>query len=590
MSFFMNGNVVYHGALYRREKLEKVKENVMKCIRKRCQQGKPVALSMKRTPIFLVTIFALLEEKIPFLSIDLSFPEERLKYMLDQAGIDIVITDNKEEITILKREVLVISETCEGEVCELDENNWVSDFSGKKSVDAEDENDVDAIAYLLFTSGTTGLPKAVEVYRSGLINFIQGIPMAVKFPEHERIACLTSQTFDIFFLESVMALCVGMTVVLADDTERANPRMIIRILKENKVNVMQSTPSALRMIQAADEKFSCLKEVKTLMIGGEPLPLSLLKDIQKVSKGKIYNMYGPTETTIWSTVADLTESSYVHIGQPIKDTQIYIVDELLREVADQESGEIVIAGAGLAKGYCKNVEKTNEQFVIMERDYTPIRVYRTGDYGCIDKNGMYICNGRKDDQVKLLGHRIELGDVEGNIQKIEGIKNAMVAVTIEQHMVCFYVPEEETTELNSQYLTSEAAKSLPDYMIPARWIRVPELLYTASQKSDRKAMLAMYCDNQSTCVSDKNLVGERADTTENDEVYCKVLECLGLSDEEGILKMELTSLGIDSVQYIERMVDIEDCFDLEFGDEMLTIGYFTTLEELIQYVRNHQNE
>jgi len=576
MSFYINGDIVYHGKNYDCEQLVELKEKVRINIRRFCGSGKTVALSMKRTPVLLITIFALLDEKIPFLPIDILYPEDRLCYMLDKAGVDIVISDENDSKKICGRSVLHIM---------VDFRESAS-RKAKNIISVEEENDDEALAYLLFTSGTTGLPKAVEVRRKGLINFVQGIPEVVAFPNDSRIACMTSQTFDIFFLESVMALCTGMTVVLADDVERANPRMIIKLLEENYVNVMQSTPSALRMIQMIDTNFECLKYIDTIMVGGEKFPLSLLSDLQKSVKGKIYNMYGPTETTIWSTVANLTKSQIVHIGHPIKDTQIYIMDDSLQEMPEGVEGEILIAGAGVAKGYCNDVEKTDKQFVIIEKDNVKIRAYKTGDLGCLSDTGVYMCGGRKDDQVKVLGHRIELGDVEGNIQKIKGVKNAMVAVSPEDenHLVCFYVAEKI---LENKYLNSESLKVLPNYMIPNRWLQVPELLYTASQKSDRKSMVEKYWYNKENV----NIV-ERASVEHKaqDNIYDLLLRCLQLTKQDGQLDTELVSLGIDSVQFVERMVDVEENFDFEFEDEMLTVGYFRTIGDLLEYIREVLDE
>ena len=562
MCFQIRGNLIFHGKFYVKKELEEKKKKV-KAFLSRWEFGQKevIALSMKRTPYLLTTIFALLEEGIPFLPLDVNLPEERLKYMLDKAEVKTIITDEMEQHEFCGRATL----------CIMEQTNCLEELSPQARGRKE------GLAYLLFTSGTTGLPKAVEVYRNGLENFVEAIPEVVDFPMKSRIACFTNYTFDIFFLESIMALCQGMTVILADEEERSNPRKMQELIKSEQINVLQMTPSALRMLQMVDEKFTCLNEVETIMVGGEVFPEQLLKSLQKVVKGKIYNMYGPTETTIWSMVAELTESENVHIGQAIKNTQIYVLNEKLEGMPQGQVGEIAISGSGLARGYRNDLDKTKQNFVYIKRNGTKERVYRTGDYGFLNNTGNYIFCGRKDNQVKILGHRIEIDDIEENVMKIPKIQNAMVAVYGDdiKRLVCFYLAEDSVSE---EILRQEAKKYLPEYMVPTKWILVSEFIFTASNKADRNAMVKKYL---APCTINSNNV-EVSMTT--NEIFQIVKESLELEQAEIQIKDSVEQHAIDSLKYIQMIVALEEHFDIEFDDEMLGIQYFRDFEELVDYI------
>lgn len=562
MCFHIRGNLIFHGKFYEKKELEEQKKKV-KVFLSRCESGQKevIALSMKRTPSLLVTIFALLEEGIPFLPLDVNLPEERLKYMLDKAGVKTIITDETEQYEFCGRATL----------CIMEHTNCLEELS------QPNEERKQELAYLLFTSGTTGLPKAVEVYRKGLENFIKAIPEVVDFPMKSRIACFTSYTFDIFFLESIMALCQGMTVILADEDERSNPRKMQELIKSEKINVLQMTPSALRMLQMVDEKFTCLNEVETIMVGGEVFPEQLLKSLQEAVKGKIYNMYGPTETTIWSMVAELTESENVHIGQAIKNTQIYVLNPKLEEMPQGQVGEIAISGSGLARGYRNDLDKTKQNFVYIKRNGIKERVYRTGDYGFLNNSGNYVFCGRRDNQVKILGHRIEIDDIEENVMKIPKIQNAMVAVDGDdiKRLVCFYLAENFVSE---EILRREVKKYLPEYMVPTKWIWVSEFIFTASNKADRNAMIKKYLE---PCTIDNNNT-EISMTAK--EILGIVKESLELGQAELQLKDSVEEHAIDSLKYIQMIVAIEEHFGIEFDDEMLGIQYFQNFGELVDYI------
>lgn len=282
-----------------------------------------------------------------------------------------------------------------------------------------------------------------------------------------------------------------------------------------------------------DPEFSFLRSVNTLMIGGEPFPPTMLKSLQGVPALRTYNMYGPTETTIWSTVGELTKSEGVNIGKPIKATRILIAGDDLMPLPD----------------------------------------------------GNYVCIGRRDGQVKVLGHRIELGDIEHHVGRIAGVGNNIVAADPENdnRLLCFYLSDKD---LEDAYLRREALKLLPDYMVPSDWIRVGELLYTASGKTDRKAMLGAWRTKVMERTAEKQCTLQRSEAAEGeDQIVARIISCFEGTAEDLTEDTVLEALGLDSLQYVSCLVKIEEEFDVEFMDDMLSADYFHAIRDMADYVR-----
>lgn len=570
MKFEINGQIVFHNKLYTQENLNRM-ENYILDVVKNQNNSDVVAIAMNRSPLLLVTITAFLKRGIPFLPIDCSFPEERIEYMLNRANVKTIISDSLR--TICGMDTLYVT---------WDEETILA-YDSIVPNESEALSD-EALAYIMYTSGTTGMPKGVEVLRKGLKNALDGIMDAVIFEPDCRIACLANMTFDIFFLESVMALDEGMTVILADENERNNPRLIQKLVINNRVNALQCTPSTIRMIEMTDRDLSFLKDIKTMMLGGEALPKSMLATLQKTVSGHIYNLYGPTETTIWATVSDLTHESEINIGEAINNVQVFIVNDDMELVQDGIEGEIIISGIGVSRGYLGEPEKTEKVFVNFNNAGENIRVYRTGDFGYRDKNGVLFCIGRRDNQVKILGHRIELGDIEYNISRISDIDTNVVAAvdSLEEgsRLICFYISKQELQETK---LRAEAAKYLPEYMIPGSWIRVPKLLYTSSGKISRKDMLNEYYKTVAPSDSENTSKSATEESDNRSDILKQIAECFD-TDIEVTLETALDSLGMNSLVYVSCLVKIEELFDFEFDDEMLALSYFETFGNLVDTI------
>lgn len=443
----------------------------------------------------------------------------------------------------------------------------------------------DDIAYLIYTSGTTGVPKGVEITRANLENLVQGICEIIPFSSQNKIICLTTISFDIFFVESILPLIKGAEVILADEIEQKNPRLMARIIEESEADIMQVTPSRMQLLYNYDNTFKCLKHVKKLMIGGERLPEALLQSLQKKIQANIYNMYGPTETTIWSCVSDLTHSNSVNIGMPIRNTRIFILNNKNEIVSPNEYGQIGIAGDGVGAGYHKDSKLTEEKFILLPSNPTE-RVYLTGDWGRYLPDGKIECLGRIDNQVKINGFRVELEEIENVMMEYDPIYKAIVCKIEEgvEGLLGFYLSKEAIDE---GALKSFLQQKVPDYMIPFRFIHLAAFPTTKSAKVDRKRIIDDYSKNkcQRDIVEDK----------ENDNCYEKVSDIVTAQLPELINKADsfngdLMNLGINSITFVKLILALEEQFDIEFEDEVLIPQAFPTVDSIVRYIKNRTKD
>lgn len=522
---------------------------------KKVGQSKSLIL-VKRSPNLIYAICMCLEKGTTYIPIDSTYPKERIQYIIDDSNPDDIISDTELNIEFTPP---------------------------RKPISAKED-----IAYILYTSGSTGNPKGVEVTREGLLNFIEGISEVIDFSPGKRIACLTTVSFDIFILESVMALYKGLTVVLANEDEQRNPRLMANLIQNNTVDMIQMTPSRMQLLLNHDKELSCLENVKEIMIGGEALPLSLLRTLQEKTNAKIYNMYGPTETTIWSTVSDLTHKDRVDIGRPIKNTEVYIVDESLSILSNGQAGEICIAGKGLAKGYVGRDDLTTKKFIYLPQK-PDVRVYRTGDMGRHLPDGDLEYLGRTDNQVKIRGHRVELEEIESHLNQIDGIHQAVVIAleTSEKNKMlqAFYTSD---ITFDQKEISDYLSLKLPEYMIPVIFKRVENFVLTGNGKIDRKRVLE--------CVEIKvgDVRPEETNPVDLNDIQRKAFEVIKstLDSKTGNVTIDTTfgETGVDSITFVTLVVALEGEFDFEWDDDMLLITAFSTIKSMIEYVESRVSE
>lgn len=528
-----------------------------------------IGIALRRTPQLISAMLASIQLKVPFIPLDTHIPSERTKKIAAIADMSHLIT-SKDITTEYNISNIMFIEDMTYDINTIQEN-------------VEYTND---IIYILFTSGSTGTPKGVKVTYQGFQNFMEGISEAVDFTPGKRIACLTAVSFDIFFLESLIALYQGLTVVLANEEEYHNPKLMAKFIQENDVEMLQMTPSCMQLLLNYDKELKSMRNVKEIMIGGEPFPINMLRILQEKTNAKIYNMYGPTETTIWSTVSNLTNKDSIDIGRPIKGTEVYIVDENLFILPDGQPGEICIGGKGLAKGYIGNNELTVQKFTFLPQR-PGVRIYRTGDMGRRLPDGNLDYIGRVDNQVKIRGHRIELEEIETYINQFNDVKQSTVmAIDISETdkiLVAFYTSE---ISIASKDLIGHLSKKLPEYMMPTIFKRVDRFIQTSNGKIDRTRVLECIEINEKVTT---NLACDSLTDTQK-----KVLNLIRANIDEkmfgGIsLEDDFKSIGLNSITFISIIVALESELDMEFDDEMLLMTAYSTIGSMVEYVESKIN-
>ncbi|MBS7233712.1 amino acid adenylation domain-containing protein [Flavobacterium psychroterrae] len=431
----------------------------------------PIAVLLERSANMVVVLLGILKSGRSYIPLDPAFPKDRLSYIVNNSKSKVLIREKGYELEGLDDvSILSLEDIWEG----------ISNFKGilSKTISPQDT------AYIIYTSGSTGNPKGVKIGHQSLLNFLISMQNKPGITSKDILFSVTTYSFDISILEFFGPLISGATLYIADQSVLLDPNLIIEKINEIKPTIIQATPSFYQMLFNAQWKGD--KELKALC-GGDLLNKTLAKKLIS-STGEIWNMYGPTETTIWSSVKKIeSPENASNIGKPINNTQFYILDKYLSPMPVGVAGAIYIAGDGLAKGYYKNALLTNEKF-IANPFVSNTLMYDTGDVGKWSRSGEIEFLGRNDNQVKIRGYRIELGDIESHLNKQLAIKDAVVIVkrTIEQEsfLVAYIVKNDKNIDV--EIIMDDLKKNLPYYMIPNAIIELEAIPLTPNQKVDRK--------------------------------------------------------------------------------------------------------
>jgi amino acid adenylation domain-containing protein len=416
----------------------------------------------------LIAVLGVLDAGAAYVPLDPAFPFERLKYMVEDSGLSLVLTQTElagNAIDFDAKPLLI------GEI--------IANAGCQKIIEHASDS---ALAYVLYTSGSTGKPKGVQVERGALRNFLASMRSSPGMTERDRLLAITTLSFDIAALELLLPLSTGATVVLADSNQTKDPAALIDIIENKAINIMQGTPGIWRAL--LENGWVPSVGFKALC-GGEAMPASLARDLSE-HLIELWNMYGPTETTVWSAVHKVADDEeIVPIGHPIRNTQIYVLNHQLNPVPIGVEGEIYIAGAGVARGYLNRKELTKARFIA--NPFGPgERMFKTGDRGRRLPDGTLVCLGRLDEQVKIRGYRIELGEIEAVFGQHPAIASCAVSMRAgadgNSRLVAYYVTR---GRVSVQGIREELEKHLPEYMIPSAFVELAELPKTANGKIDR---------------------------------------------------------------------------------------------------------
>ena len=407
-----------------------------------------------------------------YVPLDPAYPADRLDYMVEHSGMKVLLTQK------------AIGWQPSNAVRMID----IGEITGSKTEEqlAPPPRKPSDLAYVIYTSGSTGKPKGVQIPHSALVNFLT--TMHTQLPgisARDRLLAVTTLSFDIAELELWLPLVAGATTIIADRATVVDGLAMVRILRDEKIGFLQATPSTWRVLLSAGWEGD---KNLTALCGGEALPRDLAAQlIPRV--GVLWNVYGPTETTIWSTI-DRVTSDELTIGKPIGNTQAYVLDAHRNWVPRGSTGELWLGGDGVTRGYLGRDDLTRERF--LPNPFTGQgQMYRTGDVVRLRRDGRIEYIGRNDFQVKVRGYRIELGEVQLALSRLERIKQCVVVVRDktpgDAHLVAFYTVK-EGAKPSAQELRTGLRESLPEYMIPGWFVEIDRLPLTDNGKIDTKSL------------------------------------------------------------------------------------------------------
>jgi amino acid adenylation domain-containing protein len=443
--------------------------------------GQLVGVFMERCIGMVVALLAILKAGGAYVPLDPEYPQERINYMIDNAEIAVLITQSH-----------LGTEFTADSVQKFFMDGWEPKHApGEDKVPhdwqpPEPEN----LAYVIFTSGSTGKPKGVKVPHRALVNFLTTMGETPGIESSDVLTAVTTLSFDIAGLELFLPLINGAKLHLVSRDTAADGLALIRSIEKCGATMMQATPGTWRIMLDAEWKG---KPDLKILCGGEAFPQDLVKELISRSK-EVWNMYGPTETTIWSTCCRLADpQGQVLIGKPIGNTQVYILDKRLRPVPVGGPGELYIGGDGVTHGYLKRPDLTSKAFMPnpFKPDARHAMMYKTGDLCRFLTDGNIEYFNRLDNQVKLRGFRIELGEIETHLGQNPAVKRAVAIVKEvapgDTRLAAYVVPA-EPGNMDETELRNHLQKSLPAYMIPQHFIRIDDVPLTPAGKIDRKKL------------------------------------------------------------------------------------------------------
>ncbi|WP_245128078.1 non-ribosomal peptide synthetase [Mucilaginibacter straminoryzae] len=441
--------------------------------------GTVVGVLLDRSATLVVTLLAILKAGGVYLPMDIDFPEDRILYMLEDSGATMLLTYSDKRV--FSAENLTVINLSLAEIAQLKpelprvSHEWP--------------------AYILYTSGSTGRPKGVKVTHQNLVNLLMSMFSFPGMVHTDKLLAVTTISFDISNLELFLPLTAGATLVMADAATARDGKALFRMMKQEQITFMQATPATwkLLLLSGWDEKL----DIKIVSCG-EPLPKDLAEKILERC-ASLWNMYGPTETTIYSTGKQILKTDRViTIGKPIGNTEVYILDDQLNPVPWGEIGEIYISGDGVTQGYFAQPELDAEKFVIDPFKDGSAKMYRTGDLGQLTADDEILYLGRLDKQIKIRGYRIEAGEIEYQLKKCPEVAEAVVTTRTDRshdlRLVAYVMLKDFALNLNFKSLQHDfkdrLAQELPSYMIPSEFYLLEELPLTLNGKIDYKALPA----------------------------------------------------------------------------------------------------
>ena len=432
-----------------------------------------VALLLPRTSRLILSLFGVLKAGAAYIPCDPDYPADRIKLILEDSEARYIITTADRMDSVPADKAIDVEDLL----------NDHSTFNIPASTITPDD-----LAYLIYTSGSTGRPKGVMLRHEGICNYLYGHPANVfangVLTDADRVLSVTTISFDAALQDIGMAFYNGKTLIVATEEQANNPLDLAQLIQEQHINMVSGTPSRWQTWLTSDDFCKAISQVKICRAGGEKFSDALLQQMRSVTKARIFNCYGPTEITVASNNAELTNAQMVTVGKPQLNVKEFIVDADGNELPAGVVGELYIGGRGVARGYNNLDEMTRERFV----EYHGERIYKSGDYAKWLPDGNVVILGRTDHQIKLRGLRIELGEIENVMLSVEGMKKVVIMIrklNDKEHLCAYYTADHE---IAPDALKAEISKRLTQYMVPTAYLQLAEMPMTPNGKTDVKAL------------------------------------------------------------------------------------------------------
>lgn len=462
-----------------------------------------VGVCLDRSIEMVVGLLGVIRAGGAYVPLDASHPMERLAWQIADAKVSVLLTQGR---------LRGLFEKMELDVMELDGEWWRED--GREAAVGSEEASSGNLAYVIYTSGSTGRPKGVEIERRALANFLRSMAETPGLKQGDILLAVTTLSFDIAGLELWLPLREGIRLELASKEAVSDGDGLARLLRERAVTVMQATPATWRLLLAAGWEAD---QGMRILCGGESWERGLAERLSARGAG-VWNVYGPTETTIWSAAKEVSNGP-VLIGGALANTRLFILDENKNVAPSGVWGQLWIGGTGLARGYSGRPDLTAEKFQpegMSEDDGQ--RLYATGDIARYLGDGRIELEGRLDHQVKVRGYRIEIGEVEAQLNRITGIRQGVVVAEKDRDggsRLVGYLVMEPGKELEAEQLRQQLRAWLPEYMVPSILVSLAGIPLTANGKIDRRALSTirpLEVRRQSQFVGPRNCIEEQVAT------------------------------------------------------------------------------
>lgn len=525
-----------------------------------------IAVAIDRSISLVLCLLGLVKAGAAYVPIDPHLPTDRVNFILDNSGAKLLCTVQK------------YSEQYAGITDKILFDNVLLNSRSQPHSEPDVEYDGNELAYILYTSGSTGQPKGVAIERHSLLNFLLSMQKEPGINQDDILLSITTISFDIAELELFLPLICGAQIIIVDNEVAKDGRALLEIIKTEQISIVQATPFTWRMIlQSGWNKPLPIKA----FCGGEALPKDLAdKLLEKCTE--LWNMYGPTETTIYCTIKKiLPKEDLITIGKPIDNTQVYILDKEQHQVPAGEEGEIYIGGEGIARGYVGRPDLTSERFIDDTFSGSGGKIYKTGDWGKTLDNGEVQYLGRIDHQIKIRGYRIETEEIEYQLKNQRDIKDALIILHEDRlgnkQLVAYIIAKGYFTPYQRDKKIGKwknnLKNKLPDYMVPSVFILIPRMPLMPNGKLDRKKLPIPTTKPLSR--------SNKKPSTETEKKITQII--LNNTDFEHIgINDNFIDLGIDSLIALTIIVGIEEQFHKRLPLTILV--HYPSVKLLAQFI------